>query len=401
MESGLDNGRLKVLVISFSHIARDPRVRRQIKALSTVYDVSVAGFFQDGHVIPEVIETVPVACDRSLSQKLIAGLQLLVRRQEAFYYSSPAVRQTIERLSGRAFDVIVANDLDALPLALQLARNKTPVLFDAHEYAPREFEDSWRWRLLKQPYAKAMCRRYLHRTTAMITVCEGIAEEYQREYGLKPAVVVNAPYYEDLRPTQHQGGPVRLVHHGGAMPSRRLELMIDAMKILGDRYTLDFLLMPTNAAYMAALKRRAEGMTNIRFLPPVPMVELAKFCNQYDAGLYLLPPTNFNNLHALPNKFFEFVQARIPAVIGPSPEMSRLVARYGCGLVSNAFTAESIAETIRKLTPDAIRELKVKTDSAARELCYERSQQTLLDVVASMVRTEHSGSDNTYKRHLA
>ena len=37
---------------------------------------------------------------------------------------------------------------------------------------------------------------------------------------------------------------------------------------------------------------------------------IVRTINQFDLGVYLLPPVNFNSAHALPNKFFEFIQAR-------------------------------------------------------------------------------------------
>ena len=57
------------------------------------------------------------------------------------------------------------------------------------------------------------------------------------------------------------------------------------------------------------------------------MHELPRMANDYDVGLYLLPPTNFNQRYALPNKFFEFIQGRLAIAIGPSPEMAKLVER--------------------------------------------------------------------------
>ena len=45
----------------------------------------------------------------------------------------------------------VANDVLTWPLAIRLAKPQAAqVVFDAHEYSPREFENLWRWRLLFQ-----------------------------------------------------------------------------------------------------------------------------------------------------------------------------------------------------------------------------------------------------------
>jgi hypothetical protein len=56
--------------------------------------------------------------------------------------------------------------------------------------------------------------------------------------------------------------------------------------------------------------------------------EIVPLSNAYDIGLYLLPPSSFNNLHALPSKFFEFLQALLAIAIGPFQEMARIVREF-------------------------------------------------------------------------
>ena len=47
------------------------------------------------------------------------------------------------------FDLILANDIETLPLAFRLKGNSgTKVIFDAHEYATRQFENDRKWRIL-------------------------------------------------------------------------------------------------------------------------------------------------------------------------------------------------------------------------------------------------------------
>ena len=111
------------------------------------------------------------------------------------------------------------------------------------------------------------------------------------------------------------------------------------------------------------------------------MHELPGFLNSYDAGIYLLPPNNFNNRYSLPNKFFEFVQARLAIAIGPSPEMAAEVRRYDMGIVADDFTPVSFARAITGLDRQRIAHLKAQADVAARALCFERTAETLMAVI--------------------
>jgi hypothetical protein len=100
-------------------------------------------------------------------------------------------------------------------------------------------------------------------------------------------------------------------------------------------------------------------------IPPVATDEIVPFISQYDMGIYLLEPNNFNNKHALPNKFFEFIQARLAIAIGPSPEMAKIVSNYKLGKVSPDFESQSLANTINSMGPDEIIGFKQNSDKAA------------------------------------
>jgi hypothetical protein len=287
-------------------------------------------------------------------------------------------------LDGQKFDLILANDLEALPLALRIA-GKVPVLLDAHEYAPLEHEDVFWWRLIVQPYMEYLCRKYLNQTNGMLTVCEGLADEYARVYGVKPKLLMSAPVFQSISPSLVDERRVHLIHHGGAMPGRNLELMIEMMGYLDERFTLDFMLMPSNAKYLAKLKQQAVNHPRIRFLEAVPMLEISKTINNYDLGVYILKPNSFNNAHALPNKFFEFVQARLGIAIGPSPEMARLVESYKLGVVANDFTPRALAQRLNALTTADIVKFKEAANVAANELCFEKNAEVLLGEVQRLL----------------
>ncbi|MBP7147109.1 MAG: hypothetical protein KBD01_06165 [Acidobacteria bacterium] len=357
----------RVVVVSFSDLARDPRVNRQLRFLAERYDVVAAGYGDPGL---DGVTYVPLE-RRPKGQvgHLVAALRLATRRDDAYYSARAdvtAARAAAARLAGG--DLYVANDLETLPVVLDVAAG-APVLFDAHEYAPREFEDSAVFRLLLRRYREALCRRFMPRAAAVTTVCESIARRYEAETGVRCVVVWNAPDFEDLAPGDAMpGGALRLVHHGAAHPGRRIETMIEGARAAGPHVTLDLYLVSTSAGSIERLQRVAAGDPRVRFLPAVPMRELPRRLNGYDAGVFVLAPANYNWEVALPNKFFEYVQARLAQVIGPSPEMVRLLRENDLGLVTDDFSPAALARTLAALTPDAVARFKRNAHAAARRL---------------------------------
>ena len=118
---------------------------------------------------------------------------------------------------------------------------------------------------------------------------------------------------------------MRLVHSGAAVAGRNLELTIDVVSSLPERFSLDLYLVPANDGGSTCAPHRARaGGGRIRFLDPVPPMQLPDTLNRYDLGVFWLPPVHTNGHLTLPNKYFDYVQARLGIAVGPSPEMADL-----------------------------------------------------------------------------
>jgi hypothetical protein len=365
----------RILVISFTDLASDPRVDRQIGVLGTRHEIVAAGLAPPGQTVSEFVELrIP---KRSVLGNASGLLRLLARRYDDVYWKHPGHVAALERLRSVEADVIVANDLTALPIAVRLG---PPVVFDAHEYAPGQFTDVAWWRILVAPYLRWLSRHYIPQAASMTTIGDAIAAAYERDTGIRPAVVTNAPPRAELSPTPvHE--PIRILHHGGAHRGRGLEEMIRLGELLDERFTLDFVLVEGSPGYRDKLIHQAKGNPRVRFPTPWPLRELVRGANDYDIGLYSLPPSNLNRRFALPNKFFEFVQARLALAIGPSQEMASLVRRYGCGVIADDFSAESLAAAINGLDASSIAAFKRASHIAAGELSAEANAETLLGAV--------------------
>jgi hypothetical protein len=374
----------RILVISYSDLARDSRVDRQIGFLRRRHEVIAAGMGPPGYDDVQFIDLRPDAGVRAdpVRRALLAGW-LLVRRADAAYWAKPENRRALTRLERHGAELIIANDVPALPLAHRIARN-APVIFDAHEMATTEWSHIPWWRLILAPYVNALLRRYLPTVAGMTTVSPGIAEMYAQRYGIRPVVVTNASNPAALQPTPVHT-PIRMICHSIADPQRQLELMIEAAGRVGNRFSFELMLVPTDAGYVRRLEQISAPYPWVTISSPQPQREIPRYCNDYDLGVYLLPPLNENALHALPNKLFEFIQARLGVVVGPSPEMAAVVREWDLGLVSDAFSAEALARALDSVTPERVATYKQRAHAAASELNSERNAKIVLDLVEQML----------------
>lgn len=362
--------RASLLILSFSPIVADARVLKQVELFSDRYDVTTCGF---GPAPDGVVDHVEVP--DGLSATDVDGRLITARWYSRAFWSTSAVAWARRALRGRTFDVVLADDVEAVPVALGLSP-RCGVHADLHEYAPAQHDENPAWKRRIAPYKSWLCRRYVTRAASVTTVAEGIAAEYRRVFGIEAGVVTNAAPFHDLQPgpvPTPEEGPLRLVHSGVAQRKRRLDLLVDAVHATPSDVTLDLFLVPNDPAHLDELHERvaADPRGRVRIHEPVPYADLITTLNGYDVGLAVFPFVNFNIRWSLPNKLFDYVQARLGIVVGPSPEMAGRVERWGVGVVSPDFSVESLAAVLTALDRDTVRDLKAAAHARARELSAE------------------------------
>ena len=378
----------QILVISFSNIDSDARVLREISVVAKHGHVTSLGYGNKPAYVDEHIQVPDRA--KSLPQTPLGVLRLALHLHNQAELAAPGNRYALRALAGRTFDAIVANDARALPLAFAIARrNQAPVWADLHEWAPGERTHIASWRILVKPLMEHICRKYLPQTAAATTVGTEIAKLYKSHYGVRPRLLMNAAPYADLQPTPVPDDVIRLVHSGGAVFGRNIEAMIEATIQAGPRFTLDLYLVPAGdgGAYLAKLREVAGGNPRIRFHDPVKPFELPATLNAYDVGVFWIPPTHTNARLTLPNKLFDFVQARLAVAIGPTVEMVNVVNEYGLGVVSEDFSVPSIVAALHSLTPQAITSYKQAAATAADPLSFESQSKVIDEILAAFLHT--------------
>ncbi|MDA7880909.1 glycosyltransferase [Akkermansiaceae bacterium] len=390
-----------LFIASLSPLSQDRRVRRQLHFLRDDYRITAAGFTDPAMDGVEFIQIPRPSSQfahvnkvfRRAASKIAVGtgyLRLLFRQYESYYWKQPWAQSLVESMAKEPVDLIYANEIELLPVAVRVAKQHNAKIFaDAHEFTPRQHDHRWSFRFFFQRYWDYVCQKYLPQVDDLVTVSDSIAEEYQRLYGVNCGVITNMPFLEDLEANPPgEEGLIRMIHHGGAVRDRSLEQMIDVMQFLDDRFRLEFMLLPGSRGYLEELKDLASGDERITFREPVPGAEIPSVINNYDLGLYLLQPISSNHRLALPNKLFDFIQGRLAVAIWPSKEMKRVVEHYQCGIVSEEFTIESIAKPLKALRSGELMKMKESADQAARELCAEENGRKLVAAIDGLLAPE-------------
>ena len=376
-----------ILIICYSFLHKDPRVLRQVEALKGNYNLFTIGLSSVDSNIPNLL----LAYKKNSLFLKIVRLFLAIIRQFQLYSTIVSWQYNLSNsVQSLHYDLILCNDVDSLPLAIRISNNKVPVWVDLHEYSPKEFENSFLWRLYFQSYKIWLCNKFLSKAQYISVVCNGIAAEYQSNFNIKThAIITNAAFFDAKLNPIYPTDSIKIIHHGAAMPNRKIEVMIDMMDYMSDTYELHLMLLVTGEvqrSYFNLLKSRAlETGKKIYFLETVPTSQIPAYLNKFDIGLYILEASGFNELFALPNKFFEFIQARLCLAVSPNPEMASIVRQNNLGIVSENYTPQSMATAITNLSIDDIYRHKTQSNHVAWELSANKNMEEMLSIAKTLI----------------
>lgn len=320
-----------------------------------------------------------------------------IRRPEHAFVSLFAL--ALENAVARVY---IAHDLPMLPVAVAArCLHGGKILFDSHELYPEQEFSTWEKRLWGD-----VERRYIREADAIVTVNLSIAREVSRRHGItEPTVVQNAERYQQVRSSCDRKRlraklniPVDatvFLYQGGLTLSRNIETLVDAFGRVRDKNAI--LVVLGDGPALLPLQRRAlsvGAMNRILFHPAVPQAELLDMTSGADFGVIPYRANCLNTELCTPNKLFEFIMARVPIVATNLPELRRIVAGYGIGIVGNTDDAERFAGLIEEALKVSVarrREWQISLEAAACELCWEREGEHYFSVVRDLLSAGSRG----------
>lgn len=375
----------RVLIVVDGNPDRDPRVLKQLSLLQGHHVTLVCRESSRRLAVDKLLILNHYAHDNVRQQVMAQCLRvfrlalLLLRLHSRYARSTPLFKSGSRALAGSHFDLAIVNDSDPIPLAFEYS-NPGSVIVDLHEYGPRYRDNRLMWRLIFQPYYQYLAQHYLPKACAVTTVTQRFQTALMEDYRVSSHLVRNIPPYSAIIAAPVHDNEIRLIYHGSANKSRKLHRLLQIAAHLDERFSLDLMLVGDQRE-IERLRGLTLRMDNCRVLPAVSHDEVITFSSQYDAGFYILPGDSFNQRHALPNKLFEFIQARLGIIIGNSPAMAEVVKEYGLGVALDVTSMRSMADQINRLTVRDFVSFKNNAELAASELCWEVEAKRLVRVI--------------------
>jgi hypothetical protein len=374
----------KTLILTKRKLCKAPRVRKEIDCLHAKSAITVVGYSN-----PNIVNVTFIDYKSLLMTGKIKRRFNKFKRSWSKRFNKNVLRN-VSDLSHKNYqrqisliiekikpDVIIIHEPEWLPFVTTDDR-AYKVIFNAHEYYPKQVETA-EWQKKFGIYYKELYANYLKKVDLLINVSDGIAAKCLKEYGKSSIVINNAGEYVDAKPKSSNAEPIRIVYHGAATPARNLENIIHAVSQFPEKFSLDLMVDDNINDYVVHLRQLAADATNINVLEQVPYEKITMQLQKYDLGIHLLPDTCFNHRHALPNKVFEYIQARLGLIVSPLPEMEKLVARHGIGIVTNGESKQDCIDALANISITDVEKFKHASHDAASLINAKNAHTPLVD----------------------
>lgn len=328
----------------------------------------------------------------------IQGRNYSIKRFRLFFTQGPlfylefAIRLFFYMLVHRS-SILISNDLDTLLPNFIVSKIKSVTLvYDTHEYFtevpelvenPRkqkiwETLESWIFPKLKNVY----------------TVNYSIAQIYQAKYKVPVHVVRNvAPIFspKEIKNRTQLGLPldkfIIILQGSGINKKRGAEEAVEAMKSIENA----LLLIIGGGDVLAELKDQVEvhSLTHkVLFLPKMPYAEMMQYTSNADLGLAIDHTDVLNHKLALPNKFFDYIQAQVPILATDITEVRALIEHHKIGyIMDKRLTSQNLGEkinTIMNCYSADLPQLKQNLAKAKQQENWEVEVKSLKEIYSNL-----------------
>ncbi len=365
----------KALLIVYSNFKKDNRIRKHKYFLKKAgYDVDIIGFSEENYYNPTIVDKIKYL------------FWFVLKKEKAIKYLFGKLEYK-SKLQNK-YDLIIANDWEALPIAVNFLSNNNILVYDSHEYAIKMATQNFKWWLFIRPLAKYIEEKYIKYADMITCVSKEIVEVYKQIYKRNDVYLVrNISMYSDknkLRIQKTKSMPIRMYYHGNYLKSRKLDTVLDVIKKFDKKYEVHLRLLRDTSS----LKQKYASNKNIIFHKPIKPEKLLDDINDYDFGIAAQPAVNESRMFSLPNKFFDFIFGGVPVLIcGETISMSRIVQKYDIGFIAKNFTQEAIEKVLKKISIEEINRKKKNLLKAQKELSAKKEWHRLIRKIEKLSKS--------------
>lgn len=281
--------------------------------------------------------------------------------------------------------IIHCHNLPALVIGNRFMQRGAHLIYDAHELVTERNGVKG----FRKVIEKKIEKKYIKKASQIITVSESIKEWYQERYNLNNITIIRniqkaSEFDGKLIPIRDRFniniGTIIFVYCGNFFRNRGVDTIIDYFSSLDPKkYCVVFF---GKGELETAITEAAEYYDNIIYGGFIPEGLLVRTLKTADIGIILKKnDQSLSQYFALPNKFFQYIQAGLPILISNSKEMEEYVKKYDIGWVET-FKGQKCVETINY---ESIKSKKQNVQLLSKELTWKKEKLRLQNIYKKVI----------------
>jgi glycosyltransferase involved in cell wall biosynthesis len=267
------------------------------------------------------------------------------RIQRIFHTTKKVFNKAVELKS----DIYHIHDPELIPIGLKLKKIGKIVIFDVHEHISLQIQDK---KYLNKALRKILSKFYifyekyaLAKFDFLILAEDSYVPHYERINNI--CTILNMPDTAALKDyivnNRVDNG---LFYIGGISNERGLDVTIDAIKILKNKYT-DIYMHYIGNTYNDILRTLdlKDIQENIKFYGHMPLHQGLEISKHAKVGLSILKPLA-NYRYSYSTKIFEYMAIGLPVVTSNFALYKNIIEKYNCGICVDPQNPQEIADAI-------------------------------------------------------
>jgi len=314
-------------------------------------------------------------------------MHLLFKKGPLFYFFFN-LRLFFKLLFTKA-DLLFANDLDTLWPNYQVAKLKgIKLIYDSHELFCEVPE------LTNSPIKKKIWERLEGRIVPnlrhCITVNQSIADIFKKKYRVSFEVIKNIPEKTEFTRLGREklniplNKKVILLQGAGINIDRGAEELVKAMAEVEEA----ILLMIGGGDVWKKLEMLIKEMhleNKVRLIKKLPKRELLQYTVEADLGISIDKNSNLNYYNSLPNKIFDYLQAGVPVLCSPLPELEKVIKLHDSGWFIDSHDPKDLGKKIKSiLNSEELIRKRANALLTSEELSWSKEKEKYLSFIKAI-----------------